>query len=75
MNDKQPDVQVNISLDELKALIQEAVHDALLEVLGEDMNSEPNFSPDIAKRLKKYRTEKPIRIPIDEAVKELGLDA
>lgn len=75
MSDKQPDVQVNISLDELKALIQEAVHDALLEILGEDMKSEPSFSPDIAERLKRYKTEKPTRIPIDKAVKELGLDA
>jgi hypothetical protein len=66
---------VNISLDELKALIQEAVQDALQDLLGEDLSSEPNFAPEIAERLKRYRTEKPKRIPIDEAVKELGLDA
>lgn len=75
MSDKQPAIQVNISVDELKALIQEAVHDALLDVLGEDLNSEPRFAPEIAERLRKYRAEAPARIPIDEVVKELGLDA
>jgi hypothetical protein len=75
MSDKQTSIQVNITVDELKALIQEAVHDALLDVLGEDLNSEPRFAPEIVERLRKYRSEGSTRIPIDEAVKELGLDA
>lgn len=75
MSDEPNVVQVNISLDELKALIQEAVHDALLDVLGEDLSSEPRFAPEIAERLRKYKAEGPTRISIDEAVKELGLDA
>jgi hypothetical protein len=70
MNDKQRDVQVNISLDELKALIQEAVHDALQDLLGEDLNPEPNFAPHIAERLKRYKTEKPIHFPIDSIANE-----
>lgn len=68
-------VQITLSSDELKTLIHDAVRDALLEVLGEDMNSEPNFAPEIAERLRRYREQKPTRISIDDVVKELGLDA
>ncbi len=71
----QPDVQITLSLDELKDLIHEAVKDALLEVLGEDQNTEPRFTSEIAERLQRYRTQKPARIPIDDVVKDLGLDA
>jgi len=74
MSQQPPVVQVNISIDELRVLIREAVHDALLEMLGEDMNSEPNFAPEIAERLQRYKTEKPAHVSIDEAVKELGVD-
>lgn len=74
MSDKIPSLQTTISLDELKAMIHDAVRDALLEMLGEDMNSEPNFAPEIADRLRKYQQMKPRGIPIDDIVKELGLD-
>jgi hypothetical protein len=73
MSDKS--VQITLSTDELKALIQEAVRDALLELLGEDLNSEPRFTPEIAERLKTYRQQKPSSLPIDDVVRELGLDA
>ncbi len=75
MTDQPPTVQITITLDELKELIQEAVRDALLEILGEDLSSEPKFTPEIAARLTKYQHEKPSRIPVDDVVKELGLDA
>lgn len=71
----QPDVQITLSLDELKDLIHEAVKDALLEVLGEDHNTEPRSTPEIAERLQRYHTQKPAGIPIDDVAKELGLDA
>ena len=59
---------------ELKTLVHDAVRDALLEVFGEDMSTEPNFAPEIAERLHRYRTEKPRTIPAGEAGKELGFD-
>ena len=74
MSDKIPSLQTTISLDELKAMIHDAVRDALLEMLGEDMTSEPNFAPEIAERLRNYQQVKPRGIPIDDVVSELGLD-
>jgi hypothetical protein len=74
MSDKIPSLQTTISLDELKAMIHDAVRDALLEMLGEDMTSEPNFAPEIAERLRKYQQMKPHGISIDDVVNELGLD-
>jgi hypothetical protein len=74
MSNKSPLLQTTISLDELKALIHDAVRDALLEMLGEDMTSEPNFAPEIAERLRRYQSQKPDGIPIDDVISELGLD-
>lgn len=71
----QPNAQITLTADELKTLVHDAVRDALLEVLGEDMSTEPNFAPEIAERLRKYRIEKPERLSIDDVVKDLGLDA
>jgi hypothetical protein len=73
MSDKP--IQITLSTDELKALIHEAVRDALLEILGEDLNSEPGFTPEIAERLKTYRQQKPPTLSIEDVVRELGLDA
>lgn len=70
----QLDVQITLSLDEFKDLIHEAVKDVLLEVLGEDQNTEPCFTSEIAERLQRYRTQKPAGIPIDDVAKELHLD-
>lgn len=74
MTDQQ-NVQITLTPDELKTLVHDAVRDALLEVLGEDMSTEPNFVPEIAERLRRYRAEKPERLSIDDVVKDLGLDA
>jgi hypothetical protein len=70
----QSSVQITLTPDELKLLIHDAVRDALLEVLGEDMNTEPNFVPEIAERLRRYRTEKSKTIPANEVAKELGFN-
>ncbi len=71
----QSSIQTTMSIDELKALIREAVRDTLIEMLGEDMNSEPKFTPDIAERLRSYQQQKPVGLSIDDVVSELGLDA
>ena len=70
-----PSIQTTLSLDELRALIHDAVRDVLQEMLGEDMASEPNFVPEIAERLRKYQKQKPVGLSIDDVVNELGLDA
>jgi len=71
----QSNIQITLTPEELKTLVHDAVRDALIEVLGEDLSSEPNFAPEIAERLRKYRIEKPERLSIDDVVKDLGLDA
>lgn len=67
-------VQIMLTSDELKTLFHDAVRDSLLEVLGEDMSTEPNFAPEIAERLHRYRAEKPERLSVDDVVKDLGLE-
>jgi hypothetical protein len=59
-------LQTTISLEELKRLIQDAVHDAICELLDEDANTEPNFRPEFAQRLRRYRTQRPMSVPIDD---------
>jgi len=75
MTKQTENLQITIGRDELKALIQEAVRETLIDMFGEDLNSEPNFVPEVTERLRKYQREKPAGIPIDDVVKELGLDA
>jgi predicted RecB family endonuclease len=75
MKNSQSDVQITMSVDDLKALVQEAVRDALLDILGEDFRSEPEFAPEIAERLRKYQQERPASMSVDDVVKELELDA
>lgn len=69
------DMQITITMDELKVLIREAVREALEEVLDPDLSLEPNFAPGVAERLREYRRSKPELLSIDEVVDELGLDA
>jgi hypothetical protein len=70
----QPNAQITLTADELKTLVHDAVRDALLEVLGEDMSTEPNFAPEIAERLRSYRQHKPKTISAMDVAKELGFD-
>lgn len=67
--------QITLTTEELKQLVQAAVRDALIEVLGEDFNPEPNFRADIRERLIHYQQNPPETLSVDEVVKELGLDA
>ncbi|MDX1995710.1 MAG: hypothetical protein SF029_25225 [bacterium] len=67
-------IGVNMSLDEFKSLIRETVRKVLLELVGQDESSEPEFQAAIAERLRSYERNKPIRIPIDDAMKALELD-
>ncbi len=75
MSNQTPSIQISISPEQLKTLIQEAVREALLEIMGDDASSEPDFAPEIAERLRRYQQEKPVGIPIDDVVEELGIDA
>lgn len=68
-------IQLTITLDQLKTLIREAVQEALLDLSVNDLSSEPNFAPEIAERLERYKHERPKTVSVDEVVKELGLDA
>lgn len=55
MNDQTRSVQITLTREELKSLIHEAVRESLLEVIGEDAKSEPDFAPEIAERLQRYK--------------------
>lgn len=70
----QPNTQITLTPEELKTLVHDAVRDALIEVLGEDLSTEPNFAPEIAERLRKYRQQKPKTISAADVAKELGFD-
>lgn len=66
---------VTMSRDELKALVREAVQEAMQELWDEDMSLEPKFAPEVAEVLRRYKREHPRGISLDDAVKELGIDA
>lgn len=70
---EQPTAQITLTVDELKTLIRDAVRDALLEVLGEDMDTEPRFSPDVAARLQSYRQQEPRTIAAADVAKDLDI--
>jgi hypothetical protein len=64
----------DLTTEQLQRLIQQSVRNTLLELLDPDLQSEPSFHPEIAARLKRYQQEKPIGIPVEVIIKELGLD-
>jgi hypothetical protein len=73
MTDQQ-NTQITLTPDELKTLVHDAVRDVLIEVLGEDLSSEPNFAPEIAERLRAYRQQKPKTVSAANVAKELGFN-
>ncbi len=60
----------DLTVDELRALIREAVQEVLSELDGEDLD----FAPEFAERLRAYLRERPKGRPLDEVARELGLD-
>ncbi len=67
MSDSSPSMQVvTLSVEELKALIHDAVREALAEYLGEDFHSEPRFAPEVAARLEQYKTHPPVTHELSE---------
>lgn len=59
-------VQITLSVEELKALIHDAVREALADYLGEDFHSEPRFAPEVAARLEQYETHPPVTHELSE---------
>ena len=68
-----PGVQITLTPDELKILIREAVSEALHELLDDDYSSQPQFAPEIAERLRRYRHERPKTVSVEAVEKALGL--
>lgn len=66
--------QITLSAEELKQLVQSAVRDALIEVLGDDFAPEPSFRADLRERLLRYQQTPPDVISAEDVMKELGLD-
>jgi hypothetical protein len=63
-------VTLNINREELKAIIREAVQEAMREFRDDD----GNLSPEIVERLLGYKAERPRLIPAEEVARELELD-
>jgi len=61
---------VTLTRAELKALIREAVQEAIREFRDDD----GKLSPEFVERLLRYKTERPRLIPAAEVARELGLD-
>lgn len=59
---------------ELKEFIIETVREALKQLVDPDALLDPPLSEEIKERLCRYQIEKPRGIPVEQVIKELGLD-
>jgi hypothetical protein len=67
--------QVTINMDELRTLVRELVIEVLSELAdGGDPDAGLEFKLEVAEYLQKYRDERPKGIPVEEVIRELGLD-
>ena len=61
--------------EELRPIIREAMQEALEDDIDEDdFDDNTNFKPEVAERLRRFLKERPRGKPVDDIVKELGLD-
>jgi len=67
---------MTIDMSELRSLVREMVLE-ILDDLADDRDPDAglSFKPEIAEYLQRYRQERPKGIPIQDAIRELGLDA
>lgn len=68
------DKVADMTTAELKELIIETVREALKQFVDPDVLLDPPLSEEIQKRLRRYQKEKPRGIPVEQVIKELGLD-
>lgn len=67
--------QVTLSMDELRTVVREIVLEVLSELAdGDDPDAGLTFKPEIAEYLRSIREQMPEGIPVDDVIKELGLD-
>lgn len=74
MTDQIKDSIANMTTAELKALIIETVQEALKQMVDPDALLDPPLSEEVKERLRQYQKEKPRGIPVEQVIKELGLD-
>jgi hypothetical protein len=62
--------------EEVQALVQEAVREALATLAAEedDPDAGLELKPEVAERLRKFQQERPQGLPLDDIARELGLE-
>jgi hypothetical protein len=67
--------QVTLDMDELRSLVREMVLEILAELAADtDSDAGLEFKPEIADYLRSYMKDRPDGIPIEDVIRELGLD-
>jgi hypothetical protein len=69
-----PMTEVTLSTEALKAIVQQAVEDALIRLLNGELEAELRLRPDIQERLTRYRTIPPQTVSVEEVLRTLGID-
>ncbi len=66
----------DLTIEEFKTLIRETIREALLEIVdeAEDPDAGKEFTPEVAARLRAYLAERPEGRPLEDIVREMGLD-
>ena len=62
-----------LTVEQLKALIEEAVEEKLQEILG-DPDEGLELREEVIQRLKAHQTSRIARVPMDQVVKRHGLE-
>jgi len=67
--------QVTLDMDELRSLVREMVLEILAELAADtDPDAGLEFKPEIADYLRSYMKDRPDGVPIEDVIRELGLD-
>jgi hypothetical protein len=67
--------QVTLDMNELRSMVREMVLEVLSDLTEtDDPDAGLSFKPEIAEYLRRYRQERPKGTPLEDVIKDLGLD-
>jgi len=67
--------QVTLNMDELRTIVRDLVLETLSDLADQtDPDAGLTFKPEIAEYLRSYRQERPKGTPLEDVIKDLGLD-
>lgn len=67
--------QVTLNMDDLRTLVREMVLEVLAELAADtDPDAGLEFRSEVAEHLRSYMKERPEGIPVEDVIRELGLD-